>query len=220
MDELPDILDISFPISPDMPVWPGDPRPELELVVSLPHHGVQVSRLILSTHTGTHLDAPRHFIEGGATVDQLDLAALIGPCRVIEIIMHGSHITPEVLRTFNLEPAARILLKTGNSHRPVPPAFTPDFIALDPAAADYLLEREVRLVGIDGPSVDAWTATDFPCHRRLLAAGTLILENLRLWHVKPGTYELIAIPLNLVGADGCPVRALLLPPTFFQGQHA
>ena len=220
MDEVPDILDISLPISPDMPVWPGDPRPELEPVASLPRHGVQVSRLILSTHTGTHLDAPRHFIEGGATVDQLDLAALLGPCRVIEVTMHGSHITPEVLRTFNLEPAARILLKTENSRRPVPPAFTPDFIALDPAAADYLLEREVRLVGIDGPSVDAWTATDFPCHRRLLAAGTLILENLRLQHVKPGTYDLIAIPLNLVGADGCPVRALLLPPSFFQGQHA
>ncbi|MBI3327657.1 MAG: cyclase family protein [Nitrospinae bacterium] len=212
MSRSPDILDISLPISPGMPVWPGDPRPELKPVASLPRDGVQISRLILSTHTGTHLDAPRHFIEGGRTVDQLDLAALLGPCRVIEITSSVPSITSEVLRTFNLASHSRVLLKTANSRQPVSQTFTPDFIALDPSAADYLCERRVQLVGIDGPSVDAWTATDFPCHRRLLGAEILILENLVLRHVKPGTYELIAVPLNLVGADGCPVRALLLPP--------
>jgi arylformamidase len=214
------MLDISLPISPDMPVWPGDPRPEVESVTTLARDGVQVSRLILGLHTGTHLDAPRHFIEGGRTVDQLDLTVLLGPCRVIEILEDTPQITWGALQPFNLEPGERVLLKTPNSRRPMPQTFRPDFVALEPSAADYLCERGVRLVGIDGPSVDLWMAADFPCHRRLLAAGILILENLVLRHVQPGTYELIAVPLNLQGGDGCPVRALLLPLTSCRGEPA
>jgi arylformamidase len=181
-------------------------------VASLDHDGVQVSRLTLGTHTGTHLDAPRHLIAAGRTVDQLDLDSLVGPCRVIEVVTGAGQITREHLRAFDPEPGMRLLLKTPNAHRPASQAFNPDFIALHPSAADYLCELGVRLVGIDGPSIDAWTAIDFPCHCSLLAADILILENLVLRHVQPGSYGLIAIPLNLVGADGCPVRALLTPP--------
>ncbi len=209
--EMPDILDISLPISPDMPVWPGDPCPALEPLTTLVHDGVQVSRVILGTHTGTHLDAPSHFLVGGRTVDQLDLATLLGPCRVIEITTDVPQVTAETLRPFDLEPETRVLLKTRNSRRPEARVFTLDFVALDRSAATYLCEIGVQLVGIDGPSVDASTAGDYPCHRSLLAAGILILENLVLRHVKPGSYELIALPLNLVGADGCPVRAALRP---------
>jgi arylformamidase len=205
-------IDISLPITPEMPVWPGDPRPTLELMATLEHDGVQLSRLTLGTHTGTHLDAPRHFIPGGRTVDQLDLRALIGPCRVIDVVQCGTQITAAQLRACQLEPGMRLLLKTANAWQPPVPTFQPDFVALAPSAADYLCALGVRLVGVDGPSVDAWTATDFPCHKRLLSADILILENLVLRHVEPGIYDLIAIPLNLVGADGCPVRALLTPP--------
>jgi arylformamidase len=116
------------------------------------------------------------------------------------------------LQPFDLQPGCRVLLKTRNSLRAAGPTFSPDFVALKPSAAEYLCEHNVRLVGIDGPSIDPWGANDFPCHKRLLGAGILILENLVLRHVVPGIYGLIATPLNLSGADGCPVRALLIRP--------
>jgi arylformamidase len=206
---LPEILDISLPIFPGMPIWPGDPVPVLEPVTTLERDGVQTSRLILGTHTGTHLDAPRHFIPGGRTIDQLDLRALVGSCQVIEVINGGGRLSHADLRPFDLQSGARVILKTQRSQRPDGLAFAPDFIALDPSAADYLCERRVRLVGIDSPSIDAWGVDDFPCHKRLLGADILLLENLALQHVAPGVYGLVAVPLNLVAADGCPVRALL-----------
>jgi arylformamidase len=206
------LIDISLPITADLPVWPGDPCPRLETITTIERDGVQISRFVLGTHTGTHLDAPRHFIAGGRTIGQLDLDVLVGPCRVVEVVTPGGAITAEHLQTFDLQPGMRLLLKTSHVHHPRSPAFNPDFGALDASAAAYLCELGVRLVGIDTPSVDAWTAADFPCHKRLLAADIPILENLVLRHVQPGRYGLIAVPLNLVGADGCPVRALLTRP--------
>jgi arylformamidase len=205
------IIDITRRITADMPIWPGDPRPALEAVTTLEHDGVQVSRLILGTHTGTHLDAPRHFIAGGQTVDQLDLEALLGPCCVLDVRSTGLHVTREDLERFDLQAGARVLLKTRNSSQSPTPTFNPDFSSLEASAAEYLRQRRVRLVGIDGPSVDAWTASEFPCHRGLLQANILILENLELRHVVPGPYGLIALPLHLAGADGSPIRALLTP---------
>jgi arylformamidase len=210
------IIDITRRIMADMPVWPGDTLPVLEVVATLERDGVQVSRLTLGTHTGTHLDAPRHFIAGGRTVDQLDLEALLGPCHVLEVRSSDVHITRQDLEHFDLPAGARVLLKTRNSRQSPTQAFSPDFCALEASAAEYLRERRVRLVGIDGPSVDAWSASAFPCHRCLLMADILILENLDLRHVVPGTYTLIALPLHLADADGSPIRALLasmsLPP--------
>jgi arylformamidase len=210
----PDIIDISLPITPEMPVWPGDPCPALETVTTLEHEGVQASRLVLGTHTGTHVDAPRHFIPGGHTIDQLDLAALIGLCRVIELTGVEGQVSRADLQRVELQSGDRVLLKTRNSCRPAVQTFAHDFVALEPSAADYLCERGIRVVGVDGPSIDAWHASDFPCHRRLLGAGTLVLENLVLRHVMPGVYHLIAAPLNLRGADGCPIRALLAHTPF------
>jgi arylformamidase len=210
-----ELIDISLPISHDTPVWPGDPRPELTPVTSLEADGVQVSRLILGTHTGTHLDAPRHFIPGGRTIDQLDLGILVGLCHVIEVVSAERHIARADLQRVEFHPGARLLLKTRNSRQPSGPSFSPDFVALTPSGADYVCERGVRLVGIDGPSIDPWDAHDFPSHKRLLGADILIVENLVLRHVMPGLYGLIALPLNLTGADGCPIRALLTPGQFF-----
>jgi arylformamidase len=215
-----DIIDITQRITAEMPVWPGDPSPVLEAVATLEQHGVQVSRLVLGTHTGTHLDAPRHFIPGGRTIDQLDLEVLLGPCCVLEVRSAGMHITREDLEDFDIQAGARVLLKTRNSHQPPTPTFRTDFSALEASAADYLRERRVQLVGIDGPSVDVWTAPDFPCHRCLLKADILILENLVLRHVAPGTYGLIGLPLNLAEADGCPIRAVLTPVWSLPGEHA
>jgi arylformamidase len=205
------IIDISLPIAPGMPTWPGDPGPELRPLTTLEIDGVQVSQLVMGTHTGTHLDAPRHFIPGGRTIDQLDLGALVGLCRVIEVVSVDKHLSRADLRRFGLQPGERVLLKTRNSRRPAAQTFAADFAALEPSAADYLCERGVLLVGIDGPSIDAWNASAFPCHKRLLGATILLMENLVLQDVRPGNYGLIAVPLNIAGADGCPVRALLTP---------
>jgi arylformamidase len=214
------IIDISLPISSEMLIWPGDPRPALTPVASLEVEGVQVSQLVLGTHTGTHLDAPRHFIPGGRTIDQLDLGALVGVCRVVEVISAEGHLSHADLQRVKLHPGDRLLLKTRNSRRPAGRTFARDFVALDPSGADYVCERGVGLVGIDGPSIDAWDASDFPSHKRLLGADILIVENLVLRHIMPGLYGLIAVPLNLTGADGCPVRALLTPYQFFRPSPA
>jgi arylformamidase len=208
------MIDISLPISHAMPIWPGDPRPKLTPVTSLEVEGVQVSRLVLGTHTGTHLDAPRHFIPGGRTIDQLDLDTMVGVCRVVEVINAAGPLSRVDLQSVELHPGERLLLKTRNSQQAAGLTFTADFVALDPSGADYMCEQGVRLVGIDGPSIDAWDASDFPSHKRLLGAGILILENLVLRHVVPAVYSLIAVPLNLIGADGCPIRALLSPDQF------
>jgi arylformamidase len=210
-----DIIDISLPISSEMPIWAGDPRPEFKVVSTLEMQGIQVSQLTLGTHTGTHLDAPRHFIPGGRTIDLLDLSTLVGLCRVIEVVCAAGHIAPADLQGFELHPGERVLLKTRNSQQPASQTWTSDFAALQPATADYLCEQRVALVGIDGPSIDANNAGDFPCHKRLLGADMLVVENLVLRGVMPGIYGLIAVPLNLVGADGCPIRALLTSAVFF-----
>ena len=210
-----DIIDISLPITSEMPIWPGDPRPECLPITTIEVEGMQVSQLTLGTHTGTHLDAPRHFIPGGRTVDLLDPGALVGLCRVIEVKSAEGHVSRADLQGFELQAGDRVLLKTRNSHRPAGQRFTPDFTALQPAAADYLYEQGVALVGIDGPSIDAWGAGDFPCHKRLLGADILVVENLVLRNVRAGIYGLIAAPLNLIGADGCPIRALLTRVSFF-----
>jgi arylformamidase len=210
------IIDISLPIDCAMPIWPGDPRPKVIPVTSLEADGVQVSQLIIGTHTGTHLDAPGHFIPGGRTIDQLDLDALLGVCRVVEVIDAEGPISWRDLQRLAPCPGERLLLKTRNSQQPRGTPFSPDFVALDPSGADYVREHGVRVVGIDGPSIDAWDAKDFPSHKRLLEADILILENLVLRHVVPGIYGLIAVPLNLVGADGCPLRALLTPRQFLK----
>jgi arylformamidase len=206
---MPRLFDISLPISPAMPVWPGDPSPILEPVTTMEDHGVRVSRLVLGTHTGTHLDAPSHFIPRGRSIDQLDLEALVGPCYVLDVGGDGGPLPRSAIASCELRPGARVLLKTANSRRPTAAGFRPDFVALEADAAAYLRDCRVRLVGIDGPSVDAWDSADFPCHKQLLAADILIVENLVLRHVEPGKYGLVAVPLNLVGADGCPVRAFL-----------
>jgi arylformamidase len=212
---LHDIVDISLPITSGMSVWPGDPRPELKAISTIEAAGFQVSQLTLGTHTGTHLDAPRHFIPGGRTIDRLDLHTLVGRCRVIEVVRAAGHIVREDLQGFELHPGARVLLKTRNSLHPTRQRISCDFASLQPTAADYLCEQGVALVGIDGPSIDAENAGDFPCHRRLLGADILVVENLVLGGVRPGIYGLIAVPLNLVGADGCPIRALLTSDAFF-----
>jgi arylformamidase len=207
------ILDISVPISSNLPVWPGDPRIVLERYRSICKGDMSNdSKLACSVHAGTHVDAPAHFIENGSTVEQLPLGILIGPALVAEL-PETEAITADDLGKLDLQPeVTRLLLKTKNSalwtdleHR-----FNPNFTALTSGAAEWLVHNGIRLVGIDYLSVQLFGEAEALTHRILLEAGVVILEGLDLHEIRPGSYRLICLPISLVGSDGAPTRAVLI----------
>jgi len=203
------LYDVTRPLSSTLPVYPGDPVIELTPIAQCAWgDGANVTRIVLSSHTGTHIDAPRHFFDAGTTVDHLDLQVLIGPARVVEVPC-VSHITVEDLRSHELLGVTRILFKTPNAPLWDRPGFQTTYHALTPEAAAWLVSRGIRLVGVDYLSVDAYEAKDFPVHRCLLQAGVVIVEGLDLRAVPPGDYELYALPLLLQDGDGAPARVLL-----------
>lgn len=199
------IYDVSLPLSPALAAWPGDPRIERETFGD----EVKISRWRLGSHAGTHVDAPAHF-SLGATVDQLDPAALIGPCRVLDL-PDVPLITADVLAAHDLIGVERLLLRTCNSRRWVedPSTFDPDFVGLDEGAARTLLGLGIKLLGVDGLSVEPEDG-DGRVHERLLRAGVVIVEGLNLSAVPAGVYELVCAPLRLEGADGAPARVFLV----------
>ncbi len=192
-----------------MVVWPGNPAVSLEPVLSLARgDAANVSRLTLGTHTGTHVDAPRHFLPGGADAASLPLEVLVGECEVWDLTGVDSLIEPRHLAGRSLP--RRLLFKTRNSElwrRGEP--FRRDFVSVGEAAARMLAEGGVALVGVDYLSVEAFGSREHATHRTLLAAGVVILEGLNLAEVVPGNYRLACLPLPLAGADGAPARAVL-----------
>lgn len=207
------LIDITLPFSERLSIWPGDVPVQIRQTRDVS----MVSELRFSSHVGTHLDAPLHFVPGGATVDQLALDVLIGPAWVADM-GHAPILTGELLERARIpEHVERLLLKTENSPRVsarmatgegrVP--FDEAFVALDRSAGKWLLDRHIRLVGLDGPSIDAFNSTGFPVHHLVLPAGMVIVENLRLQDVDLGPYRLICLPLHYLGGDGAPVRAVL-----------
>ena len=203
------LYDVTRPLSPSTPVYPGDPAVDLSPLAQLAWgDAANVSRLTLSSHSGTHIDAPRHFFDQGASIEALDLELLIGPVRVCEMSSR-SHLTAADVRQLDLDGVSRILFKTSNSALWQRTEFCADYLALTPEAAQVLIERGVRLVGIDYLSVDAFECDDFPVHRALLSAGVVILEGLDLSAVPAQDYELCALPLLLEDGDGAPARVIL-----------
>jgi arylformamidase len=203
------LYDVTRPLSPTLPVYPGDPVVELTPLAQCAWgDGFNMTRIVLSSHTGTHIDAPRHFFDAGKAVDRLDLPVLIGPARVIEVPC-VSHVTVADLRAHDFRGVTRALFKTPNASLWDRPGFQSDYHAFTPEAAAWLVSRDVQLVGIDYLSVDAYDAEDFPVHRCLLQAGVVIVEGLDLRAVSPGDYELYALPLLLQDGDGAPARVLL-----------
>lgn len=206
------ILDISVPLSAGLPVWPGDPDVVLERIRSISAGlASNDSRIACSVHSGTHVDAPAHFIENGVTVDQLALGTLIGPATVIEL-PEVSIVTPEILEKAVLPKGIhRLLIKTRNStlwndpHHP----FQPEFAALSAEAAVWIVEKGIRLVGVDYLSVQLFGDIEPLTHRVLLQAGVIIIEGLDLRKANPGEYSLVCLPIKLAGSDGAPARAVL-----------
>lgn len=200
--------DITLSISPRSTVYPGDPPVVIEAFTGVEEHGCTTSQMHFSLHTGTHLDAPYHLFDGGATVDQLPLDVLIGPAQLFDFgdVRYGLGAID--MRRQWIEGTRRVLIKTGASCRLKERGFCTDFGYLHADAAEFLVQSGVRLVGIDSLSVDGFDAEALPAHRLLLAAGVVIVEALDLQDISQGPYELICLPIK-VEADGAPVRAAL-----------
>jgi arylformamidase len=205
-------LDVSTPLRTGMVHWPGDPEFKAHLAKSLDHGDVcNLTELTTSVHIGTHMDAPRHFIKDGVGMDKMPLDAVLGACRVVEI-KDKEAIKPVELETQGLRAGERILFKTRNSTRAwKSDEFAKDFVYISKEAAQFLVDRRVRTVGVDYLSIGGFYQDGVPTHQILLGAQVWVIEGLQLAKVKPGKYELICLPLKLVGADGAPARAILRP---------
>lgn len=200
--------DVTIPISEDLPVWPGDPRVDLErLRYASDGNVVHGMRMRLGNHTGTHVDAPRHMIEDGATLDQIPIERWMGPARVVAV--DAPQIGARELAGVDLDGVDKVLLKTRNAGKLHEPEFDVDFVGLEPDGARLLVERGVRLVGIDYLGIEAYTRSDFATHHILLGADVLIIEGLDLARVPPGDYELVCLPLLIDRSDGAPARVVL-----------
>ncbi len=208
------VHDISVPLRRDMPTYVDEPGPKLEFRKLLSKgDAATVSVLSLGSHTGTHVDAPSHFLDGGPSVDSLPLDALVGPAYVAEFGGEG-HITAADLDSLAVpSDCQRLLFKTGNGRLWDDSHFHTDFIALAPDAARTLAERGLKLVGIDYLSIEKFRARPHEVHETLLASGVVILEGVDLRRVSAGEYLLVCAPLNVVGAEGAPARAYLIEQT-------
>ena len=206
------LIDISRPLFPGSPHWPGDRPTAFRLNARITDGAsCNVGELSLSVHNGSHVDAPFHYDNHGATIDALDPELFVGPARVIDA-RGRTELTAALfsgLTDRELAASPRILFRTDAWGDPA--SFPTAWPLLEPSLPAWLAQRGVRLVGLDVPSVDELTCKEMTRHRLMLAAGLLILESLDLRGVEPGPYELIALPLRLLGADGSPVRAVLRP---------
>ncbi len=208
-------IDVTYPITPLMVVWPGQPKTERERVSSLDEgKESNVSVLRMSMHTGTHMDAPLHFFADGDDITHAPLDVAIGPVRVAQIA--GDAVTPTELGAYErrngpLRAGERLLFRTANSSRDwLTAPFDENYVALRSDAASYLVDKGLILVGVDYLSVAPFiNAVD--THRILLGAGVWVLEGLDLRRVEEGSYEMVALPLKLEGSDASPVRVLLRP---------
>ncbi len=207
------IIDISLPISKLLPIWPGDPPIEISTEMSIKNgDSANVSRINISVHTGTHLDAPLHFFENMASIEKISLDLLIGEVTVIHFNDDVHLITSRDLQSLDIvDWPKRILMKTRNSSLRLwqDTTFNSEFCALSLDAAYFLVDRGVTLIGIDYLSIAPFEDPDL-VHKTLLKAGVVILEGLNLIDVKKGNYELVCLPLKIMDVEGSPVRAILI----------
>ncbi len=201
------IYDISPPITADLEVWPGDTAPSREVLLDMKRgDNLTLSTLRATVHLGAHADAPSHYGRDAPAIEARLPQRYLGPCQVIRVeVERSTRIRPEGIAAEIR--AERLLIATGTF--PDPTHWNTDFAALAPELVDHLHDRGVTLVGVDTPSVDLLESKDLPAHQRFLAHDMAILEGLVLKDVPEGIYELIALPLPLVGFDASPVRAIL-----------
>ena len=203
------VFDVTVPLDASLPTYPGNTPFTLEPVKRMATGGSSnVSTLHLSAHSGTHVDAPRHFFDDRPGTESLPLDVLMGPARVIELeAAHG--IDAAELGAFDLSGDVRVLFKTPNSRLWGTSTFAPGYVGVTDTGARHLVEHGIKLVGVDYLSVEAFKTPGAPAHHVRLGAGTIVVEGLNLCGVPPGLYDLICLPLNIVDADGAPARVVL-----------
>jgi arylformamidase len=212
------MYDISLPITPSMPVWPGDPSVQMERISTIADgENANVTFLHLCAHTGTHIDAPKHFIDSGKTIEQVPLEKLIGEALVLHIAEDIGVISEDVLQSHPqkelLLKAKKVLFRTRNSAlwAAFPTTFVEDYVGIDASGAAYLAALDLDLIGVDYLSVAPYKAT-YETHHILLGKEIVLLEGIDLSEIPQGFYQLFCLPLNISGSDGAPARAILLEP--------
>jgi len=207
------IFDITLPITKTLVVWPGEKGLRVTTVRAFPKDPVHVSDLAIGAHTGTHLDAPMHFLPKGKPLEKVPLDNLVGLCRVLKLPVKSYQskvVEFRDLKPFKIKKGERLIFNLGNGARLLKKEFDQDYVAIGNDAARFLAAQKTKLVGVDYLSVERRGNPGHPVHVSLLSAGTAIVEGLNLQGVKPGTYTLVCLPLSMVGVEASPVRAILL----------
>jgi len=203
------LIDVSVPLDQSLASYPNNLPFSLEAIKRIARgDSSNVSALHMSAHTGTHVDSPRHFYDDGAGTEALALEMLIGRARVIELRPRGG-ITAEDLATVDLSEDVRVLIKTPNSKLWGDPEFHKDYVGVTESGAKYLVEHGLKVVGVDYLSVEVFKTPGAPAHHVLLGGGVIVIEGLNLRDVEPGVYEMLCLPLKVVGSDGAPARVVL-----------
>lgn len=209
------IYDITLPVKNGMLVWPGDPRVSIEAKTTVEKHGVKLSWLSFSSHTGTHVDAPSHFLDpsadAGIDLDKVPLEKFIGPGLVVDLTsVRGREIVPTDFSSIRVKKGDRILFKTGNYKLLKQREFPKEYVSLSLEGAEFLARKQIVLVGTDFLGIEKKGNPGHPVHKTLLSAGIVIVEGLDLSKVPAGEYQLYCLPLNVVGVDGAPARVVLM----------
>lgn len=203
------IIDITASFTPEMPVWPSSEPFTYEVLRNHDVHNVQVSRIEMNLHTGTHVDSPKHFLKGGSDIADMELNQFMGEVLVVDC-MGTQKIDQNTVVNLNLPPnLKKIIFKTSNSIDNSD-KFNEHYAALTTDAANWLSNRGIELIGIDAPSIELYHGRDYVTHQVLLKQNMAILEGLKLTDVKAGKYYLIALPLKIRDAEASPVRAILI----------
>ena len=203
------LIDVTVPLDASLPTYPGNAPFILEAVKRIAlGDSSNVSTLHMSAHTGTHVDAPRHYFDEAPGADALPLEMMLGRTRVVEIASR-SGIGAEQLTELDLSDDVRILFKTSNSVLWGSPDFHRDYVGVTASGAEHLIAHGIRVVGVDYLTVEEFKKPGAPAHHVLLGGGAIIIEGLNLRDVDPGIYDMLCLPLRVVGADGAPARVLL-----------
>lgn len=203
------IFDISWPISTATTGYKDRHIVKFEEISTFAKNGVRDSTMHLSSHTGTHVDAPAHFLKDGLTIDQIQLDRLVGDAVVLDLMHVVDGITRDDLIDKNIQKGDIILLKTVNSLTPATGKFTPHFTYLAASGAQYLVEIGIKAVGIDYLGIER-SQSDHLTHTTLMHADVVIIEGLRLEFIAPGEYMCVCLPLNIIGLEASPARAILI----------
>ena len=203
------LIDVTVPLDANLASYPGNTPFSLEAVKRIARgDSSNVSSIHCSAHSGTHVDAPRHFFDAGGDADSLSLDMLVGRTRVIEV-RSRTGIAAEDLAAIDLSEDIRVLIKTSNSKLWGDPEFRKDYVGVTESGAKHLVDHGIKVVGVDYLSVEQFRFPGAPAHHILLGAGTIVIEGLNLRDVEPGVYEMWCLPLRVVGSDGAPARVVL-----------